>query len=65
MQSKIIQVTPKQAAEWLEGNHCNRPLSRAVVEKYRQTITSRRFQLTHQGIALDTQGRLRDGQHRL
>lgn len=65
MQHKIMQVTPKQAAEWLEVNHCNRPLSRAVVEKYTQAIASRRFHLTHQGIAFDTEGYLRDGQHRL
>ena len=65
MQSKVMQVTPKQAADWLEVNHCNRPLSRAVVEKYRHAIYSKRFYLTHQGIALDEQGRLRDGQHRL
>jgi len=65
MQSKIMPVTPKQAADWLEVNHCNRPLSRAVVEKYHHAIDSKRFYLTHQGIALDEQGRLRDGQHRL
>ncbi|MGE0821122.1 MAG: hypothetical protein AB7G75_11065 [Candidatus Binatia bacterium] len=65
MQSKVMQVTSKQAADWLEVNHCNRPLSRAVVEKYRRAIASKRFYLTHQGIALDAEGRLRDGQHRL
>ena len=65
MHSKVMQVTPKQAADWLEVNHCNRPLSRAVVEKYRRAIASKRFYLTHQGIALDEEGRLRDGQHRL
>jgi len=65
MQTKVMTVTPKLAAEWLERNHCNRPISQRMVEEYKWLINEGKFYLTHQGVAFDTQDRLRDGQHRL
>ncbi len=65
MQSKVTTVTPKLAAAWLERNHCNRPLSHSIVDKYRALINSGHFYLTHQGVAFDEHDYLRDGQHRL
>jgi hypothetical protein len=65
MQTRIVNVTPKLAAEWLERNHCNRPISRKMVEEYKWLIDQGKFYLTHQGVAFDDQDRLRDGQHRL
>jgi hypothetical protein len=65
MNTKTMTVTPKLAAEWLKSNHSNRPLNRRYVEEVCRALENGTFQTTHQGIAFDTQGRLRDGQHRL
>ncbi len=65
MKTKLVKVTPKLAAQWLATNHSNRPVSRAFVDELSRSLRSGTFQTTHQGIAFDEQGRLRDGQHRL
>ena len=41
------------------------PISRAAVEVHKRNLISGHFRTTHQGIGLDSKGRLRDGQHRL
>lgn len=43
----------------------NRPFSPDRADKYRDAILRGEWTLTHQGIALDTEGSLVDGQHRL
>lgn len=43
----------------------NRPFSQQRAETYRDNILRGEWKLTHQGIALDTDGLLVDGQHRL
>ncbi len=65
MNTKTMTVTPKMAAEWLKTNHSNRALNRRYVDEVSRAIETRTFQTAHQGIAFDTQGRLRDGQRRL
>ena len=65
MQSKVEKITPKKAQEYLAQNFCNRPISPLTVQKYVRLLQKDKFHLTHQGIAFDEQGRLRDGQHRL
>jgi hypothetical protein len=65
MQTKLVRITPKLAAEWLDANHNNRPLNRAYVEELSRLIADGKFRTTHQGIAFDQRDRLRDGQHRL
>ncbi len=65
MQSKVEKITPKKAEEYLSQNFCNRPLSPQTVSRYVALIESGEFHLTHQGVAFDAEGRLRDGQHRL
>jgi hypothetical protein len=65
MQTKTLTITPKLASEWLKSNHSNRPLNRRYVDEVCRALENGTFQTTHQGIAFDTQGRLRDGQHRL
>jgi hypothetical protein len=65
MNTKIMTVTPKLAAEWLKSNHSNRPRNRRYVYEVCRALENGTFQTTHQGIAFDDQGRLRDGQHRL
>ena len=65
MKTKLTRVTPELAADWLKKNDHNRPLSRAAVEVHKRNLVAGNFRTTHQGIGLDSRGRLRDGQHRL
>lgn len=67
--SKIISeemlITPAIAAEFLEHNKCNRQISQSVVDKYADQMLQGKWLVTHQGIAIDENGNLQDGQHRL
>ena len=65
MHTSLQTVTPRLARQWLDVNFNNRPFSRAYVEELPRALRSGQFRTTHQGLAFDTQGRLRDGQHRL
>lgn len=58
-------VTPQLAAHYLEDQRCNRPLNRRLVAHLATEIAAGRWRCTHQGIALDEEGLLVDGQHRL
>ncbi|OYY81566.1 MAG: hypothetical protein B7Y61_13500 [Rhizobiales bacterium 35-66-30] len=58
-------ITPVLAEVMLERNVGNRTLRYPAVEKYRRALRDGRWQITHQGIAFDKDGILRDGQHRL
>ncbi len=60
-----LDVTPDMAAKWLEGNTHNRPLIQPHAERLARAMKAGHWQLTHQGIAFDTEGCLIDGQHRL
>lgn len=65
MRAKIEQITPRKAAEYLSRNNNNRPLRERRVETMAADMTAGRWRLTHQGIAFNCDGSLRDGQHRL
>ena len=65
MRSRVQTVTPKKAAEFLEANTSNRPLSSSVVKGFAEAMTRGDWMVTHQGIAFDVDGVLVDGQHRL
>ena len=66
MKSKVVMVDPALALEWLQRNiETNRPLRPTVVENYADEMRRGEWHLTHQGIALDIDGNLIDGQHRL
>lgn len=58
-------VTPDLATKWLEGNVHNRPVRDGVVQRYAADMRAGRWKQTHQGIAMDEDGTLIDGQHRL
>lgn len=63
---KWVIVTPAQARWVLKNcNKDNRPLRRATAEHYRNVIRSQQWHRTHQGMAIDEDGNLQDGQHRL
>lgn len=65
MRSRAVKISPTRAAEMLEANSSNRPLSRPVVRALADAMQRGDWMVTHQGIAFDTNGVLVDGQHRL
>lgn len=65
MKSTAVLVTPEMARQWLECNKPNRPLRPSWVSILTGMINRGEWRLTHQGIALDDNGNLLDGQHRL
>lgn len=65
MRVEIEVITPQKAQGFLDRNHANRRVRHAVVQKYAAAMARGEWQLTHQGIAVDTDGNLIDGQHRL
>ncbi len=65
MRSRVQTITPKKAAEYLQRNTANRPLSQRTVRDFAQAMRRGEWRVTHQGIAFDTTGALVDGQHRL
>jgi len=65
-QTRVVAVTPKMAKRWLERNHPNnRAIAWSRVEAFQGDMAADSWKLTHQGIALDVEGLLIDGQHRL
>jgi len=65
MRSKVQSITPKKAAEYLEVNTANRPLSQSTVKGFAEAMSRGDWMVTHQGIAFSSTGVLVDGQHRL
>ena len=66
MYSKVVEITPEMAREMLEHNmKNNRRVSKETVMRYARIMKAGGWNLTHQGIAFDTNGELIDGQHRL
>lgn len=66
MRSEVINITPEKAKEMLEKNmKNNRNIRHDVVQRYARIMKAGGWNLTHQGIAFDTNGALIDGQHRL
>lgn len=65
MRSKVQVITPKRAAEYLELNTANRPLTKSKVREFAEAMRRGEWKITHQGIAFDTTGAMIDGQHRL
>ena len=65
MVSVVEKITPALAAVWLGKNANNRSIRRSVVTRLAGEMSSGLWRVTHEGIAFDTAGNLRDGQHRL
>lgn len=60
-----VLVTPELAQKLLDLNTGNRPLRKSDIELWRNVIERGEFRYTHQGVAIDVNGVLQDGQHRL
>lgn len=59
-------ISPELAGALLDKiNTHNRPTLNDDVDKYQRILVSGQWRSTHQGIAIDTDGVLQDGQHRL
>lgn len=65
MRTEILDITPEMAARWLERNSHNRFLAPGTVAELSTAMTNGTWRLTHQGIAISSEGDLVDGQHRL
>jgi|GEM_PF-1397680 len=66
MKTQTLHITPAQAKIYLSKPHPQqRPLMRSKVVHFARMIKTGQFHYTHQGIAIDTDGNLIDGQHRL
>jgi hypothetical protein len=62
---KTLMITPKMASELLKKNTLNRPLRPSKVRQWAALMVAGKWELTHQGIAIDEDDCLLDGQHRL
>ncbi len=67
MRTRVETVSPAMARRWLDATteHPQRGLRRVRVDKFRETIETGAWMLTHQGVAIATDGHVIDGQHRL
>ena len=65
MRSRVIKITPEKAEQMLAANAANRPLSKSTVRGFAEAMRRGDWLVTHQGIAVDSNGVLVDGQHRL
>lgn len=64
--AEFTRITPPMAAMWLGKNlENNRKARDWHVEELAESIQNNEWEVTHQGIAFDKNGKLIDGQHRL
>jgi hypothetical protein len=61
----VEMITPEMAAAWLERGGANRKLNERSIQRLMREIQLGQWDLTGETIKLDTEGRVRDGQHRL
>lgn len=65
METNLLTITPKLAAQILKSNTNNRAISESKVRQYAHDMISGKWHLTHQGIAITLSNNVGDGQHRL
>lgn len=63
--TELRLITPEEATEMLTHNRNNRPINSERVRGYVREIRKGNWEITHQGVGFDENGRLIDGQHRL
>jgi hypothetical protein len=63
--TEIENITPSLAKVYLETNTANRKLRDNDIHRYASAMRAGHWGLSHQGIAFDQDGVLKDGQHRL
>lgn len=60
-----VRITPAKASMIIKAMPGQRPINKANLARFKALIMGGQFRLTHQGIAFNEKGELRDGQHRL
>src|SRR4051794_35979993 len=69
MKYRVETITPDRARKLIDQTHqlgfTNRSIRQARVEKLAHAIELGQWQLTHQPLAIATDGAVLDGQHRL
>lgn len=65
MRTTVEVIGPEQATKYLERNENNRKLRKHTVDRYAEMMRRGQWKLTHEAIAFDTNGELKNGQHRL
>ncbi len=66
MYSKVMTVTPQEAALWLDTkNSRNRPISQSTVDRYVQEMRAGNWKMNGQSVIFGVSGQLLNGQHRL
>lgn len=63
--SEVVEITPKMAVALLENMVENRSVSERIVKRYAEDMRNGRWMVTNQGIGINEEGKLFDGQHRL
>src|SRR5271166_4328515 len=64
MDAKLELITPALAKELLLNAKKNRNLNEKTVRRYADDMSAGRWQVNGQGIVIDVQGQMIDGQHR-
>jgi hypothetical protein len=63
---EVVKITPAMAKKWLKKNtHNFRPVTRATVLKYADTMKKGKWVVSDTAISFDPDGNLVNGQHRL
>lgn len=65
VRSTVELITPEVAAQMLERNTSNRPLSNSLARRYASDMAAGRWEYNGQDILFTDDGDLLDGQHRL
>lgn len=65
MTFEIVNIDPDEAKRLLKSNAGNRRLDPGTVDRYAGAMRRGEWKLSHQGVAIDRDGVLLDGQHRL
>jgi hypothetical protein len=63
--TRIVEITPDDARQILEGNTKNRPLAKTVIERYARDMKNNSWKMNGETIKISSDGRVIDGQHRL
>lgn len=63
--AQVVEITPRMAMEWLKNNSKNRKLNLRTVHYYAEQMIRGEWVLTGQGVSIDSEGNVLDGQHRL
>ena len=62
---EVEEITPNQAAKYLEHNAMHRKIQQKKVDEYAKKLKNEKWELNGKALIFDSNGRLLNGQHRL